>query len=111
MKNNRIVWKLSVFGGDIFNIFEKACFRNVSWAYCLVYLVERIKLSGVMLLSKEMRVYVNSNTGQGKDRCDLFSEYGGKQNGTIPKPKTITKTRLYKYIGNFTTKKLKKFFR
>ena len=23
------IWKLSVFGGNIFNIFERACFRNV----------------------------------------------------------------------------------
>ena len=30
MKNIRIfIWKLSVFAGEIFNIFEKACFRNV----------------------------------------------------------------------------------
>ena len=29
MKNIIIlIWKLSVFGGDIFNIFEYACFRN-----------------------------------------------------------------------------------
>ena len=29
MKNIRIfIWKLLVFGGEIFNIFEQACFRN-----------------------------------------------------------------------------------
>ena len=31
MKNIRIfIWKLSVFGGEIFNIFEQVCFRNAN---------------------------------------------------------------------------------
>ena len=37
-KNIRIfIWKLSVFGGEIFNIlvFEQACFRNDDMAYVL----------------------------------------------------------------------------
>ena len=30
MKNIRVfVWKISVFGGEIFYVFEQACFRNV----------------------------------------------------------------------------------
>ena len=31
MENIRIfIWKLSVLGGEIFNIFEQACFRNLT---------------------------------------------------------------------------------
>ena len=37
MKNIRIfIWKLSVFGGEIFNIFEYACFRNGDKRYRMV---------------------------------------------------------------------------
>ena len=28
-KYQNFIWKFSVFGGEIFNIFELACFRNV----------------------------------------------------------------------------------
>ena len=34
MKNIRIfIWKLSVFGGEMFSVFEEACFRNVLHVY------------------------------------------------------------------------------
>ena len=40
MKNMRIfIGKVSVFGGEFFNIFEQACFRNVlvsGWAYSVL---------------------------------------------------------------------------
>ena len=41
MKNIRIfIWKLLVFGGEIFNIFEQTCFRNVFFFFFFFFFSE-----------------------------------------------------------------------